>query len=203
MVIPVTVSTIFTRTGSLFSEIFQNIIAQTSCCPAVSFHDLKPPDIPLPDQIFILSIHIRKIFAVQKHTVYHGVLWGKEQNTPGIFPITACTSCFLIIVLHALRHIVMNHITHVRLINSHSKSIGRHDHRRSVVDKIILIFLSGFIIKACMISGDRNAFFEKFLKQIVYIFPCCTVDNSAFCRMSVYVFHHKLIFPADIFHTVI
>ena len=62
----------------LFTEILQNIISQTSCCFTISFHDLKPSYIPLTNKKFILFIHIGKIFVIQKHSVDHNILCGKQ-----------------------------------------------------------------------------------------------------------------------------
>ena len=97
----------------------------------------------------------------------------------------------------------MNHITHIRFVNSHSESIRRNDNRGSVIDKIILILLPGFIGKPGMISGDRNPSFKKQFKQIVHIFSCSAIDDSTFCWMFLYVLHDEFVFSADVFNTVI
>ena len=203
MVFSVTISTIITGTEGLFTEILQNIISQTSCCFTISFHDLKPSYIPLTNEKFILFIHTGKIFVIQKHSVNHNILCGKQQNALGILSVTPCTSCLLIIILHTLRHIVMNHISHIGFINPHSKCIRCNNNGSSVVNKIILVLFSDFIIQSCMISGNSNSFFEKQFKKIVYIFSCRAINNPALCWMSVYVIHHKIVFPPDIFHAVI
>ena len=76
---------------------------------------------------------------------------------------------------------VMDHISHIGFINPHSKCICCNNNGGSVVNEIILILFSGFIIQSCMISGNSNSFLEKQFKKIVHIFSCRAVNNPALC----------------------
>ena len=103
------ISAIVTRRTGLLTKVFQYVIPQTICGLAISFHDLEPVSVPLSDKFYVLGFHFLKDLIIKKELVYHYILCRKQQDTPGILPVTSCTPRFLIIVLHALRHIVMDH----------------------------------------------------------------------------------------------
>ena len=105
------------------------------------------------------EIHALEILASKEHFADHNVLWGKEQNALCRFPVTACTSSFLVVIFHALGHVVMDDETHVGLVDSHSKRVGGDHNLGAVIDEIILAFLADLCVHSRMITGDRNTLF--------------------------------------------
>ena len=73
------------------------------------------------------------------------ILTTVQQNTSGWLPVTSCTPCFLIIALHILRHIIVDHIPYIRFINSHSKCIGSYHDPASVINEVVLIVPALFV----------------------------------------------------------
>ena len=56
------------------------------------------------------------------------VRWIIEQQTITLHTISTTTTRFLIIPFQTLRHIIVDHKPHIRLIDAHSKRNGSHNH---------------------------------------------------------------------------
>ena len=192
-----TISAAVTGLISLLTEVFQDIISKTSRSPAIPFHNLKSFCITLPDQINILIRNIRKILMIKQKLVYHNILRREQQDTLRCFTISPRTSGFLIIILHALRHIIMNDKSDIGFINSHTESIRSNDHRSPVIYKIILAFFSVFIIHTGMISCHLDTFIRKQLVKSIYIFSCSTIYDPAIFRMFPDIFQNIIILLLD------
>ena len=124
----------------------------------------------------------------------HHILWRKEKYALCIFTVASRAARLLIVILHALGHIIVNHKPHVRLINPHSERIRSNNNLHPVVDKIILTLLARRIVNSSMISCHRNAHFKKIFIQHIYILPGCAVDDSTIMRMLLNIIHDKLLF---------
>ena len=102
-----------------------------------------------------------------------------KQNTLSRLSVTSGTPRLLIIIFNTRGHIVMQDKTHVGFVNAHAKCVGRHNHLRPVVDKILLAFFAGVIVQTRMITRRSNAVFTQHQIYIVHIFSCRTIDNTA------------------------
>ncbi len=161
--------------------------------------------VPLTNQFDVLSVHFLKTLLLKQELIDHHILRREQQDTLGILTVTPGASRLLIVVLHTLGHVVMDNKPDVRLVNSHTKGIGRHHYRRPVIDKIILILLAGLIVDSCMVTGHRHAPPGQVFKQHIHIFPSRTVYDSALIGMFCDIICHKtvLLLPGQMLHTVI
>ena len=94
----------------------------------------------------------------------------------------------------------MNDITHIGLVDSHSKCIGGYHHTTAVINKIILIVPAFLIRKSCMISGGRDAVTDQLSADLLHQLSGETVDDSTVVRMLQYVIVYFLIFIFRCFH---
>ena len=114
---------------TLFSKVFKDIVPKASGCSAISFHNLKSFGIPLSDQFNIFIWNTCKILVIQQELIYHYILCREQQDTLRWFAVPSRTTGFLIVVLHALWHVVMNNKPNIRFIDTHAKCIRSYDHR--------------------------------------------------------------------------
>ena len=72
----------------------------------------------------------------------------------------------------------MNYICNIRLVNSHTESIGCDHNIFSVKNEILLIFPAFVLIKSCVISCSQKAVIAEQFADRFNIFSGCTIDNS-------------------------
>ena len=186
---------------SVFPKIFQDVLTQTIMGKAVKGHLLQPLLITLPDKAPGCRLHFLVILSsLDKILISNHILPTVKQDTFRRIAVTARTACFLIIAFHVLRHIIMNDITHIRLVDSHSKCIGGYHHTTAVINKIILIVPAFLIGKSCMISGGRDAVTDQLSADFLHQLSGKTVDDSTVVRMLQYVIVYFLIFIFRCFH---
>ena len=107
-----------------------------------------------------LKIHTFEVFASKKEFADHHILSGKEKDTFCRFTITSCAASFLVIVFHALRHVVVDDETHIGFVDSHAKSIGGNHNLSAVIDEIILTFFADIVAHSSVVTGYRDALFQ-------------------------------------------
>ncbi len=201
MAIPAVVA----RDACALTEVFQYVIPETGRGLAVSFHNLKPVGVPLTNQFDVLSVHFLKTLLLKQELIDHHILRREQQDTLGILTVTPGASRLLIVVLHTLGHVVMDNKPDVRLVNSHTKGIGRHHYRRPVIDKIILILLPYIAVDPRMVTGHGNPASKQHLIECIHILPRRTVYDPALIRMLPDIICHKGVFllSCDMLDTVI
>ena len=161
----------------------------------VKRHLLQPFLIPIPNKAPGFHIHLLIILTtLDQVLVGHNILSTVEQDTLRRISVTARASCLLIIALHVLWHIIMNDISHIRFVNSHTKSISGYHHMTAVIDKIILVVPALLIGKPGMISGGSDSVLNQFSADFLHQFSGKTVDNSTVIGMFQYVVVYFLIF---------
>ena len=203
VILSVAVSTVIAGSRHLFSEIGKNIISKAGSGLAITFHDLEPSGISLSDQFDILRRDLRKVLVFQQELIDHNIPGREQQNALRRFSISPGTSGLLIVILHALGHIVVDDISDVGFIDAHTKSIRGHDHRKSVIDKVLLAFLSGLRVHSRMVFYYRNPSLPQKFIHFVHIFPCGTIDDSTLLRVVFYIFHNKIVFLPDVLDPII
>ncbi len=167
-------------------------------------HALQPLSIPLPDHlIFFRPQFLVGRLVIQQILVHHHILPRVEHDAFRLRAVPAGAARLLIIVLHTLRHIKVQHITHIGLVNAHAESIGGHDHRLSVIDEILLVFAALLSRQAGVVSGCGNAPGLQSLMYLLHILAGGTVDDSAVPGMALYVLQQKIHFIFGCFHAEI
>ena len=161
-------------------KIAQNTSAQARLGITVKNHGLEPFLIPLPNDTLFIQCKVSAVFLIfQQKSVNHNVLRRIQKNTIGRFAVSSGATRFLIVVFHALGHVIMQYVAHIGFINPHSESVGCHDHGFSVIDKIILIIPPLLRGQSRVVSCDRYAFFPKLFVHFLHIFSGSAVYDAA------------------------
>ena len=106
------------------------------------------------------------------------VLVGIESHTLTFTSISACSSGLLVIPFQALRHIIMNDKSYIRLVNTHSKSNRRNNHINVFLDEIILHSRTRRRIHSGMISaGIDTVRFQNF-SQFFHFLPTQAINDT-------------------------
>ena len=139
----------------------------------------------------------------QQKLIDHNIPGREQQNALRRLPISSGTPGLLIVILHTLGHIVVNDISDIGFIDSHTKGIRGHDHRKSVIDKILLTFLPCLCVHSRMVFCYRNPSLPQKFIHFVHILSCGTIDDPTLLRMLFHIFYDKIIFLPNTFDPVI
>ena len=93
--------------------------------------------------------------------------------------ITTSTTGLLIISLQRFGNIIVNHITHIGLVDTHTKGNRGNNHIDSLHQEIILIIGSGLGVHTCVICQRLDAISQKQLGQLLNLLTAQTVYDSA------------------------
>ena len=119
-----------------------------------------------------------------------------EGNTETLTVITAGASRFLIVTFQTLGHVVVDDIAHIRLVNTHTKSDGGHNHVCFLHQEVILVLNSGLGVQTGMVRQCANLVNLQKSSQFFHLFTTQAVYNARFARMVLNELHHLFI---DIF----
>ncbi len=201
LIFPPADRTVLTALQTVFPEIFQNIFSQTVGGAGISHHALQPLAVPLPHQRVLLRAQfLVGSFVVQQILVYHHVLTGVEHDTLRCRAVTACPARLLVIVFHTLGHVEMEYIAHIGFVDAHAESVGGHDNRFSVVDKILLVLTALLGRQSRMIPGCGNAPGQQSLMHLLHILAGGAVNDAAVSGMTLYILLYITQFAFGSFH---
>ena len=113
LVFPVAVAAVVAGRDGLFPEIVEDVVAQAPGSPAVPLHDLKAAHVPLLYQLRLLLVQAREVLFLQQEPVDDHILGREEQDALGRLPVPPGAAGLLIVVLHALGHVVVDDVSHV------------------------------------------------------------------------------------------
>ena len=112
----------------------------------------------------------------------------------GRVAVTAGATRLLVIGLDALGHVVVDHIAHVRLVDTHTKGVGGNHHLDIVIDKGTLTLAAGVVAHAGVITAHANAAgaqrLGKLRGQCVDRLAGRAIHNAALARMRDHVVAH-------------
>ena len=111
-----------------------------------------------------------------------------QQQTFRRQAVTPCASCLLVIAFNILGHIIMHHKAHIRLINTHTKSICCYNQRHAAANEGILIFASLLRRQARMIAQGAEPLAPQKLRHAFHLVARSTVNYAAILFMLT----HKL-----------
>ena len=152
------VGTVAAIIGPVFPKISQDILPEAFIGHTVKRHLFQPFPLPLPDQLPRRSRPSppyrssgRSKTGWSPHPARNSTKYTPKAgrpSRPGRLPDNS--------FLYVLRHIIMDHIAHIRLINPHAKGIGSHHDPAPVINKVILVLLPFLVRQAGMIPGGMK-----------------------------------------------
>ena len=112
----------------------------------------------------------------------------------GRVAVAAGAACLLVVGLDALGHVVVNHVAHVGLVDTHAKGVSGNHHLDIVVDKGALTLTAGVVAHAGMVAANANAVGAQRLGKLT----CQRIDrlagraihDAALARMRDHVVAH-------------
>ena len=102
-----------------------------------------------------------------------------EQDGLGIVAVAASTPDFLIEVLDALRHVVVDDPAHIALVDTHSESDGGTHYLQIVLLEALLRLVALCLRQACVIGSGADAVLLQFLGQAFGILATQAVDDAS------------------------
>ena len=111
-----------------------------------------------------------------------------KQQTFRRQAVTPCASCLLIIAFDILGHIIMHYKAYIRLINTHTEGICRHNQRHAAADEGILVFAPLLRRQTCVIAQGTEALAPQKLRHAFHLIARSTVNYAAILFMLT----HKL-----------
>ncbi len=203
LIIPVAIAAVVAGQAGLLAEVVQDIVPKTTGSPAVPLHDLETAQVPLFDQLRVLVFQSGEILFFQQKFIDDDILCREQQNALGRLPVPPGAPGLLVVVFHALGHVVVDHIPDVGLVDAHAERVGGHDDGGAVIDEVLLVLLPGVIVKARVVPGDGDAPVSQRLTELVHVFPGGAVNNPAFRGMLFYVACYEIVFPSYALHAVV
>ena len=88
----------------------------------------------------------------------------------------------------------MYYIPHIGFINAHSKGIGSHHNRISVINKIVLVLSPFTVTESRMVTGNRKTVPPQPLADLLHHFSGQAVNNPAFFPVKLQIIFHRGIF---------
>ena len=126
--------------------------------------------------------------------MHHHILGAVEEDTVPRSAVTAAPPGFLVVGFHVLGHVVMNHIPHIRFVDTHAEGVGGHHHRGVVIEEFFLTPPPLVVTETGVIAGDRNTFFEQHLVEIVHFFAGGGIDNPRLIAVGPHIGKDKFFF---------
>ena len=117
-------------------------------------------------------------FALHELFQFLQVFIGIKGNALSFTPVSSGTSCFLIISFQTFRNVIVNDITYIGLINTHTESNGCHNHIYFLHQEVILILRTCCRIHACMVSAGIDAVCLQNLSKFLYFLPAQAINNT-------------------------
>ena len=155
----------------LFTEIVQEDPSPTDARFCILLH---------PSELLYVHILLSALFGklrqlddIRQGIEEHGVCWGT---------VSACTPDLLIETLDALGHIIMDHPSHITLIDTHAKGDGGTDHQQLVVLKLLLCPTALRWVHARMIGSCVDALLSQVLSHLLRGLSAQTVDDPRIHR---------------------
>ena len=163
-------------------EIVEHGHAEAGRGGAVLFHGAQFP--PVVFLHFLQFFCDRLVLVFQQEFLDHHILGSVEQDAFGRFSVPSGPSGFLVVVLQAGGHVVMEHVAHVGFVDAHTEGIGGDDHRSPVVQEILLGFLPFLLAQSCVVPAHGKVLILEPAVQFVHIFPGGAIDDATVFRMA-------------------
>ena len=117
-------------------------------------------------------------FALHKLLELLQVFIGIESNTLPFSSISSGTSGLLVISFQTFGNIIMDNITHIRFVNTHTKSNGSYNHINFFHQEIILVLCSCSRIHSGMIGTGIDSVCLQDFSKFLHFLPAQAIDNA-------------------------
>ena len=126
----------------VFTEIVEQSLATAHACLGVS---LCLAQEKLSDLFFGIDLVLHELLKLEE------ILVTVEGNTFALTAITTGTACLLIVAFKALWHVVVDHVAHIWLVDTHTEGDSRYNDINTFHEEVILIFRTHVAVHTCMI----------------------------------------------------
>ena len=98
----------------------------------------------------------------------------------------------LVIALQGLRHVVVNDIPDVRLIDAHAKCDGRHDDVHVLHQELILDAAALVGVHPCMVPQGLDPVDTQYFGDFFHLFAAQAINNAALANIGLGMAHNLL-----------
>ncbi len=119
-------------------------------------------------------------FSLHKLLQFLQILVGIKSDALAFAAIASCTSRLLIITFEALGNIVMNHITYIGFINTHTESDGCHNHIHLFHQERVLIGRADSRIHSGMVSQGFDTIRLQDVCKLLDLLAAQTINDAGF-----------------------
>ena len=130
----------------------------------------------------LADLLLGKRFALHELLELLDILVAVKGKTVTLAAVTASTARLLIIPFERLGNVVVDHITHVGLVDTHTEGDRRHDHVDTLHQEIVLIVRACLCIHTRMVGKRLDAVCDQQLRQLLDLLAAEAVDNAALAR---------------------
>ena len=117
-----------------------------------------------------------------------------KGNALAFSAVSSGAACFLVIPLQALWYIIVDDVSHIGLINSHSKCDSSYNYVDLFHQEIVLILRSRCRIHTCMISTGIDPVGLKYLSKLFYLLPAQAINDARLFRIVLDELYDVLIY---------
>ena len=117
--------------------------------------------------------------ALQELLQLLDVLVAVEGHTLAFAAVTSRTSRLLVVALQALRDVVVDHETHIGLVDAHAEGDGGHDHIHLLHEELVLVTGALVGIHAGVVGQCLDAVHVQHLGHFLHLLPAEAVNDAA------------------------
>ena len=164
----------------LFAEIGKDEIPKAGGGLAVVHHGVQPVIVHFSLVLILISLF-------DEVSLDAGILSAVKEDALGLSPVSAGPAGFLIVGFQTFGHLVMNHIAHIALVDTHAEGIGSHHDRHIIKGKIFLGLAAVFIFHTCVVAACIDAPPAEQVIHRIHRFPGGAVNNAAFLLVTLHI----------------
>ena len=126
----------------VFTEVVEQSLATAHACLGVC---LCLTQKKLANLLFGIDLVLHELLKLEE------ILVTVEGNTFALTAITTGTACLLIVAFKALWHVVVDHVAHIWLIDTHTEGDSCYNDINTFHEEVILILRAHVAVHTCMV----------------------------------------------------
>ena len=133
------------------------------------------------------ALELRKLDALPRRVLgrdvdevalRHDVLRRVEQQALARLAVAARAPRLLVVGLDVLRHVVVEHVAHVALVDAHAERVRRDDDCEVVVEEIVLHARALLVAESRVVAAGGDVLFREVLVELVDLLARGGVDDA-------------------------